>query len=95
VPLVSVIKDANAYASDVMRGKRVPGPQPEPSGNGASAAPPVRERSPAETRLVGLLQRQAELAAIDRPTPQDDQEYAAVISAISEAVPFDAAVAAD
>jgi hypothetical protein len=80
-PFVNVISAANKYASDVMRGKRVSGPPPQPEGNGASATPLERERTPAEMRLADLLKRQAELAA----DPTREEEYNQIVLEIAKA----------
>jgi hypothetical protein len=70
--LVSVLRAASRYASDVMRGHR----PPATTAPVVPVAPPEpRERTPAEIKLAGLLKRQHELASITNPTPEDDQAY--------------------
>jgi hypothetical protein len=76
--LESKFQDIAQDASDIMRGRGMAGPQP--SGNGAAI-----EHTPAQTRLATLLKRQSELATLAQPTPEQDQEYAAVVAEIAKA----------
>jgi len=53
--------------------------------NGASLPATNATRSPAEERLSDLLQRQAELAALSSPTPDQDREYGEIVTEIGKA----------
>jgi hypothetical protein len=79
--LVSVLRNASTYASDIMRARRAP----------ATAAPVVpvvapepRERTVAEAELAGLLRRQDELASLSSMSADQDNEYAANTIAIAK-----------
>jgi hypothetical protein len=76
-PLVDVLRSASEHASNIMRGKAVP-----VTASAALASNGSAQRTPAEGRLAGLLQRQAELAALTAPTPSDDAEYAETVQQI-------------
>jgi hypothetical protein len=76
-PLIDVLRAASEHASNIMRGKVAPA-----TASAALASNGSAQRTPAEGRLAGLLQRQVELAALTAPTPSDDAEYASTVQQI-------------
>jgi hypothetical protein len=82
-PLVDVLRNAGEHASNIMRGKvSAPAPAAAVVTNGGASIPD-RPQTPAEAKLVLLLEAQSRLASLPAPTPNDDAEYAETVQQIA------------